>query len=182
MITLTGQDGVLFDIRYATANNLMGRPVYQRAVAMLHPQAYGQLMAVVARAAAIGLQVKIFDAFRPQEVQWIFWEAAADKLFVADPRLGGTHPRGIAVDMTLVDAATGVDLPMGTDFDAMVPLSAHGALEGLAPEVIRNRALLLGLMAAAGWEPYEPEWWHYNLPGREAFPVLSAADVPGGPV
>jgi len=48
--------------------------------------------------------------------------------------------------------------------------------------VIRSRALLLGLMSAAGWDSYEPEWWHYNLPDGDALPVLSAADVPEGPL
>ena len=179
---LTADDGVLLDLRYATDNNFVGRPVYRRAVALLQPPARDCLLAAVARARVLGLQLKILDAFRPLEVQWIFWEAAADKTFVADPRLGGTHPRGIAVDLTLVDGATGMELAMGTGFDAMTPLSAHGALDGLTPDIIRHRALLLGLMSAAGWEHYGPEWWHYNLPGRDAFPVLSAADVPDGPL
>ena len=182
LLRITEADGVLLDLRYASADNLLGRPVYARAVALLRPEARWALLAAAARARARGLRLRLFDAFRPLEAQWAFWHAAEDKTFVADPRGGGTHPRGIAVDLTLVDGASGADLPMGTGFDAFTALSAHGALDGLPPDAIRNRVLLLGIMTAAGWECYEPEWWHYHLPGREAYPALSAADVPGGPM
>lgn len=182
LLPLTDADGVVLDLRYATADNLLGRPVYTQAVALLRPPAHAALLAAARRAAVLGLRLKIFDAFRPLEAQWAFWEAAEDKTFVADPRTGGTHPRGIAVDLTLLDGGTGAELAMGTGFDAFTPLSDHGRLDGLEPDAIRNRTLLLGLMTACGFECYPPEWWHYHLPGREAFAALSAADVPGGPM
>ena len=179
---ITEADGVVLDLRYATDANLLGRPVYSRAVALLRPEARRALIAAGARARALGLRLKVFDAFRPLEAQWLFWEAAEDKTFVADPRLGGTHPRGIAVDLTLTDAASGVEMATGTGFDDFTAMSAHEAFDGLAPEAVRNRALLLGIMTATGWDHYGPEWWHYHLPGREAFAALSAADVSGGPM
>lgn len=182
LIPITDADGILLDLRYASVDNLLGRAVYARPVALLRPEARDALLIAAARARAIGLALKLYDAFRPLEAQWMFWRAAPDKTFVADPRTGGTHPRGIAVDLTLVEAATGRDLPMGTGFDDFSALSAHGRLDGLTPEALRNRALLLGLMTACGWEHYAPEWWHYHLPGRDIYPALSAADVPGGPM
>ncbi len=179
---ITEADGILLDLRYATSNNLLGRPIYSRAVALLRPEARRQLIAAGARARALGLGFKLFDAFRPLEAQWLFWEAAADKSFVADPRLGGTHPRGIAVDLTLIDGSSGIEIAMGTGFDDFTAMSAHAVVEGLAQDAIRNRTLLLGIMTATGWEHYGPEWWHYHLPGRDAFAVLSASHVPGGPM
>ncbi len=182
LVPVTADDGILLDLRYATADNLLGRPLYSRAVALLHPHGRDRLLAASRHARRLGLAFKVFDAFRPLEAQQVFWDAAEDKSFVADPAGGGTHPRGIAVDLTLVDAATGAELDMGTGFDAFVPLSAHGALEGLSPDALRNRALLLGLMTANGWEHYPPEWWHYHLPDGVGLPALSAADVPNGPM
>ena len=182
LIPITAADGILLDLRYASVDNLLGRAIYSRAVALLRPPARDALLAAAGHAAVLGLKLKLFDAFRPLEAQWAFWHAAADKTFVADPRDGGTHPRGIAVDLTLVDATNGSELPMGTGFDAFSPLSAHDCRTGLPVEAIRNRALLLGLMTACGWEHYGPEWWHYHLPGRAAYPALSAADVPDGPM
>ncbi len=182
LIPLTTADGVDLDLRYATPDNLLERPIYRRAVALLHPAAHSALMEASAYAGALGFRLKVFDAFRPLEAQQVLWEAAEDKTFVADPRTGGTHPRGIAVDLTLVEIATGLDLPMGTGFDAFTDLAAHGRREGLGSDVLRNRALLLGLMTACGFDHYGPEWWHYNLPDRETYPALSAAAVPGGPM
>lgn len=178
---LTEADGLLFDLRYATPDNLTGAPIYRRPVAMLLPEARACLLAARDRAAALGLRLKVFDAFRPMEAQWALWHAVEDKRFVSDPRLGGVHPRGAAVDLTLCDAATGAELPMGTGFDAVDPASAHGSLSVPAADQ-RNRALLLGLMVAAGWEPYLLEWWHYQLPQPRRFPALSASAVPDGPM
>ena len=171
--------GVTVDLRYATADNLTGRPIYCRPVAMLHPIAAALLAGAARRAGMLGLRLRLYDAFRPIEAQWALWRALPDPRFVADPRTGGRHARGAAVDLTLEDGR-GV-LPMGTAFDAMGEAAAHDAV-GLPGEAVRNRALLLGVMVASGWEPYLPEWWHYQAPGSAEWPVLSAADVPDGPM
>ncbi len=172
-------DGVTVDLRYATADNLAGQPIYSRPVAMLHPRAGALLARAVRRAALLGLRLRLYDAFRPIEAQWVLWHALPDPRFVADPRTGGSHARGAAVDLTLEDARG--ELPMGTAFDAMDAAAAHDAF-GLPEEAARNRALLLGVMVASGWEPYLPEWWHYQVPGSVDWPALSAADVPDGPM
>jgi len=181
LLPLTEADGLLFDLRYATPDNLTGQPIYRRPVALLLPEGRARLLAARDQAAALGLRLKIFDAFRPIEAQWALWHAVEDKRFVSDPRLGGVHPRGAAVDLTLCDAATGAELPMGTGFDATEAASAHGNPVVPASDQ-RNRALLLGLMVAAGWEPYLLEWWHYQLPDARRFPSLSASAVPDGPM
>jgi D-alanyl-D-alanine dipeptidase len=62
---------------------------------------------------------------------------------------------------------------MGTPFDAFTPLSHHGRLD-ITAEAQRHRALLLGIMTAAGWDFYSSEWWHYQLfNARATCPVLS---------
>ncbi len=172
-------DGVTVDLRYATSDTLTGRAIYSHPVAMLEPRAAALLAVAVRRAAVLGLRFRVYDAFRPIEAQWALWHALPDARFVADPRMGGTHSRGAAVDLTLEDE--GGVLPMGTGFDAMEPAAAHDAF-GLAAEVVRSRALLLGIMVASGWEAYMPEWWHYQVPGCGDWPVLSVADVPDGPM
>jgi D-alanyl-D-alanine dipeptidase len=178
---LTEADGLILDIRYATPDNLTGRPIYSRPVALLLPEGRTRLLAVRDQAAILGLRIKVFDAFRPIEAQWALWHAVVDKRFVSDPRLGGVHPRGAAVDLTLCDAATGAELPMGTGFDATEAASAHGSPDVPVADQ-RNRALLLGLMVAAGWEPYLLEWWHYQLPDPRRYPPLTASAAAGGPM
>ncbi len=182
LLTVNEDDGFLLDIRYATANNLTGAPIYTRPVALLRPEAHALLLAAGARAAVLGLQIKIFDAFRPIEAQWALWRALPDPRFVSDPvEDRGLHPRGVAVDVTLMDRGNGTELDMGTGFDDMTALAAQDYLD-LPPEVIRNRALLLGIMAATGWDHIASEWWHYQAPGFAGLPSLRAADVPGGPI
>ena len=179
LLPLTQADGLTFDIRYATADNLAGQPIYRRPVALLVPEARDKLLRARDLAAALGFGLCIFDAFRPIEAQWARWHAVEDKRFVSDPRRGGVHPRGVAVDLTLTEG--GVALEMGTGFDAITPDSAHGSL-GVPVAAQRNRALLLGLMTAAGWDCYLLEWWHYQLFEPRRYPALTASAVPGGPM
>ena len=82
-------DGITVDLRYATADNLAGRPIYSRAVAMLEPRAGALLVHAVRRAALLGLRLRLYDAFRPVEAQWALWHALPDPRFVADSRTGG---------------------------------------------------------------------------------------------
>lgn len=164
-------------LAYATSDNFTGRPVYARAECWLHEQAAIRLDRAVRLAAAQGLKLRIFDAFRPQEAQWRLWRHTPDPEFLADPRTGSTHSRGVAVDLTLIKS-DGEALDMGTGFDAFTPLSHHGNLD-IPVQAQRNRFLLQGIMATAGWQFYSSEWWHYQLFDAAArFPLLSDSILP----
>jgi len=164
-------------LAYATPDNVTGKPIYARAEAQLHPEAAAALRHAIELARPLGLRFRIFDAFRPTEAQWKLWEVFPDPEFVADPRRGSNHSRGVAVDLTLTDAASGQALDMGTPFDDFTALSHH-ARSDLPAEVQRNRAILLGLMTAAGWDWNRYEWWHYQLFETQRFPLLSDAAAP----
>jgi len=167
---------VSLDLAYATANNFTGRPIYRRAACYLHPDAAQRLSRAIELAASLGHTLKLFDAFRPSEAQWRMWEFRPDPEFLADPRRGSPHSRGVAVDLTLVDEA-GRELDMGTGFDAFTPLSHHGN-QAVSPAAQRNRHLLLGLMSAAGWDFYKNEWWHYQLFEARRYPLISDSALP----
>lgn len=163
--------GVLIDLAYATPRNFTGKPVYSQAVCHLHADAEKCLRRAVELAAAQGYRIKIFDAFRPSEAQWVLWNHTPDPEFLANPERGSPHSRGVAVDLTLV-GEDGADLEMGTPFDAFTPLSHHGDTD-VPVAAQRNRSILLGLMSAAGWDFYINEWWHYQLFDARRYPVLS---------
>ena len=169
---------VELDIAYATANNFTGKPVYRRAACYLHRDAEMLLGKAIELAAVLGYRLKIFDAFRPSEAQWILWNHTPDPEFLADPRKGSPHSRGVAADLTLIDGA-GRELEMGTAFDAFTPASHHGDL-GITPEAQRNRAILLGIMTSAGWDFYRNEWWHYQLFGSRDYELLGDAALREG--
>jgi zinc D-Ala-D-Ala dipeptidase len=171
-----GGHEVTLDIAYATDGNFTGRTVYSRPGCYLNPEAARLLERAVALARPLGLRLKIFDAFRPAEAQWILWRARPDPGFLADPRRGSPHSRGAAIDLTLVDR-DGAALDMGTGFDAFTPLSHHANAE-IAETAQRNRLTLLGLMTAAGWDFYRREWWHYQLFEARRWPLLSDRVLP----
>jgi zinc D-Ala-D-Ala dipeptidase len=165
--------GVEIDLVYATARNFTGRPVYRRDACHLHPDTATLLARASDLARRLGLRLKVFDAFRPAEAQWILWRHLPDPNYIADPRRGSPHSMGAAVDLTLVDADDGHALDMGTGFDDMRPVSWHGDTT-VPAEAQRNRALLLGLMTAAGFDFFRNEWWHYQLfQPRGRYPVLA---------
>jgi zinc D-Ala-D-Ala dipeptidase len=174
-ITAASHD-VVIALAYATPANLTGKPVYRRASCFLHPEAEAKLAHAVTLARPLGLTLKIFDAFRPSEAQWLLWKTCPDPAFLADPKRGSPHSRGIAMDVTLLDAA-GEELDMGTAFDAFTPLSNH-ASTAVSVAAQKNRFLLLGLMSAAGWDFFGNEWWHYQLFNPRRYPLLGDADAP----
>ena len=177
LVAITPQrHAIELDIAYATARNFTGRPVYARPLCFLHPDAAAKLEIAVRLAAAQGWRLRVFDAFRPSEAQWVLWNHTPDPEFLADPRRGSPHSRGVAVDLTLI-GSDGQALDMGTEFDAFTPLSHHGRTD-VPAEAQRNRILLMGLMTAAGWDFYRNEWWHYQLFDARRYPLVSDADLP----
>jgi D-alanyl-D-alanine dipeptidase len=165
--------GVEIDLLYATPLNFTGHPIYRRAACHLHPDTATLLACASDLAQRMGFRLKVFDAFRPAEAQWILWRHLPDPNYIADPRRGSPHSMGAAVDLTLVDARDGRALDMGTGFDDMRPISWHGDTT-VSAGAQRNRALLLGLMTAAGFDFFRNEWWHYQLfKPRGRYPVLS---------
>lgn len=167
---------VEIDIAYATPDNFTGAPVYVRAGCYLHEAAAAALAEAIRLAGILDLRFRIFDALRPTEAQWALWNHTPDPDFLADPRRGSPHSRGVAVDLTLIDAA-GNDLDMGTGFDAFTPLSHHGN-PGIAADAQRNRHLLMGIMTTAGWDFYRNEWWHYQLFNSRDYDLVQDADLP----
>jgi len=164
-------------LAYATPKNFTGKPVYREgARCWLRREAADALTRAIRFAAGLELRFLIFDALRPSEAQWTLWNHTPDPEFLADPRRGSPHSRGVAVDLTLVDI-TGRPLEMGTPFDAFTPRSHHGS-GAVSLQAQRNRLILLGLMTQAGWDFYRNEWWHYQLFDARRFPLFTDAELP----
>lgn len=177
LVEITPPDfDVDIEIAYATAGNFTGAPVYRRAACYLHRDAAAALARAIDLAAVHDLRFRVYDAFRPSEAQWVLWNHTPDPDFLADPRRGSPHSRGVAVDLTLIDR-DGRPLDMGTAFDAFTPLSHHGDRR-IGRDAQRNRHFLLGLMTAAGWDFYRNEWWHYQLFGSRDYELLGDDVLP----
>jgi len=119
-----------------------------------------------------GIGIKIWDGYRPRAVQYLLFEIYPNPAYIADPNSGSKHNRGGAVDLTLIDLATGMELPMPTKFDDFSNKASHG-YPNLPSNVIANRELLKNTMVnVAGLLLYGAEWWHYEVPGANTFPLL----------
>lgn len=161
---------ILLEIRYATANNFVGKPVYPSARCFLLEKAAIRLHGVQKNLEKIGLGLKVYDGYRPLAVQKIFWSLVPNTHYVADPAVGSNHNRGASVDLTLV-TIDGVDLPMPTDFDDFTEKAAW-SYQGGSKEALKNRDLLGEAMKEEGFIPYENEWWHFDDPDWKNYPIL----------
>ena len=169
--------GIGVDLRYATPDNFVGRDLYSPLdCAWLHADAAAAIERAVAVLAerAPGHQLLILDALRPHSVQIELWDALAGtdlQMYLAPPERGSIHSFGMAVDVTILDAA-GRELDMGTGFDDMTELS-HPILEAkhlesgaLTAAQIANRQLLRDAMFQAGFVGINSEWWHFDCGDR----------------
>jgi len=93
----------------------------------------------------------------------MFWDATPDalKIFVADPASGSRHNRGCAIDLTLLDLATGEPVTMPGGYDEMSPRS-YGIYPGGTARQRWLRELLREGMEAQGFTVYPAEWWHFD--------------------
>ena len=80
---------IRLDIRYATTNNFMHRPMYAEAKAFLQRPAAEALVRAHRTLKAKGYGIVVFDGYRPWSVTKIFWASASEaerKIeFVANP-------------------------------------------------------------------------------------------------
>lgn len=163
--------GIMVELRYATARNFTGQPLYPDAEARLIPATAAKLAAVQCGLKRLRLGLKVWDAFRPRRAQQRMWDVLPDARFVAPPERGSRHNRGAAVDVTLVRLLDGAELPMGTDFD---DFTGRAALEfdDLPPEVVANRRLLRNAMEQGGFSGIRSEWWHFDDQDWQEWPLL----------
>ena len=164
LVELTKPDtSIHLDIRYATSNNLTGKPVYKEARAFLQRPAAEALVKANASLKPLGYGLLVFDGYRPWSVTKIFWDVTpADKhQFVADPAKGSKHNRGCAVDLTLYDLKTGKEMEMTVVYDEMTERS-YPNYTGGTEEQRKMRDLLRSKMEAQAFTVYEYEWWHFD--------------------
>jgi len=170
----------------------------------LRKTAAEKLARVNARAGAAGLELFLFDAWRPRAVQayfhdvWMprelkrrdstlsgaalneeverYWAAPTD-----DPGSPAPHATGAAADLTL-RWKNGEALWMGSLFDDVTALAHRDRFESLGDENFSfsdqearaNRRLLHWLMTEEGFAGHPDEWWHFSW-GDQLWAALTDA-------
>lgn len=158
---------IVVDARYFGANNFTGAPLpgYEANRALLRREAAEALARVQQRLATDGLGLKIFDGYRPVRatLAMVHWaERTGQRRLLDDGYIArrSRHNQGVAVDLTLIQLATGAELPMGTPFDTFSE-AAHTA--NAIGEVKRNREMFVRVMQSEGFTNYDQEWWHFFI-------------------
>ena len=151
----------ILDIKYATADNFLKQAVYDCGECYLREATAKALLAAQKEFVKRGYSLKLFDCYRPLSVQKKMWKILPGTHYVANPAKGSKHNRGAAVDLTLVDIATGEELDMGTPFDTFSP-RAHHTYTQLPKEVLDNRKLLKEVLNKYNFKSIYSEWWHYE--------------------
>ena len=165
---------IRLDIRYATARNFTGRPLYAEARAFLQRPAALALVRAHRALRKKGYGLLVFDGYRPWQVTKLFWDLTPEdkRQFVADPSKGSRHNRGCAVDLTLYDLRTGREVPMPSAYDDFTE-RAHADYPGGTDEQRAARATLRAAMEAEGFNVYAPEWWHFDYKDWRQYPILN---------
>ena len=177
MIELTELSNTIkLDIRYATANNFVGRPVYAEARAFLQRPAAEALVRVHEKLREQGLGLVIFDGYRPWTITKLFWEVVPEdkRKFVADPAKGSKHNRGCAVDLSIYNLGTGKLIDMPSGFDEFTERASPNYTGGTEKERA-NRDLLRSLMEAEGFSVNPNEWWHFDYKDWEKYAIYDIA-------
>lgn len=165
LVELTKLDKTIkLDIRYATADNFMGRVVYPEARAFLQRPAAEAVVRVHKQLKKEGLGLAIFDGYRPWSITKLFWETVTleQRKFVADPAVGSKHNRGCAIDLTMFDRKAGRLLPMPSGYDEFTERASPNYTGG-TDEERANRDKLRRLMEAEGFTVNSDEWWHFDF-------------------
>lgn len=152
----------IIDIRYATPNNITGKPIYRQPAAYLRHEPLEALARVAQIIRKDGFRIVVHDTLRPQFAQEKLIAACPDPKFV---KKISNHRRGTAFDGSLA-YADGSYVDMGTDYDDFSAL-AHAESDNITKSQKQNRTYFRGAMEEQGYVQYLPEWYHFDFNPEE---------------
>lgn len=149
------------DLRYATENNYTHKVVYTFDEPYLRLGTVKKLIQAQAQFKELGYELVLWDAFRPNEAQFILFDAFPNGNYVANPYGGGhsSHTNGGTVDVTLMKDGQLCEMP--SDMDEYSALGDRNYAD-VSAEAASNARLLEQIMTANGFVGYFGEWWHYG--------------------
>lgn len=184
---------IIQEIRYAGADNFLGRPVAGYSAASCHvTQATAEALAAVqSKVQEEGLSLKVFDCFRPQQAvdDFMAWAAgpASNQKAVYFPNVEKAqlvpqgyiaecsgHSRGSTVDLTLVKPGETGEDNRGCNGSGNGELDMGTGYDCFDPlsstthaevdmRAQRRRLRLASIMERNGFTNYSKEWWHFTL-------------------
>ena len=172
LVDLKNYENLFFDIRYATENNFTEQIIYNSPDAFARRLVAEALNKANTRFNQLGFAIKLYDAYRPYDATVKFYEIFKDTTYVASPYAGSRHNRGCAVDITLVELNTVVELQMQTEYDDFTE-KAHPDYQDLSEDALNNRKFLIETMQQFGFTVYPSEWWHFDFNDWRKYPLMN---------
>lgn len=153
---------LFFDLRYKTRDNVLGRPLYPANMpCLLKRETAMKVKRVHALVAQRGFSLKIWDGWRPPEVQALFHDQLGHTGLFLDPLvMWSRHCTGTAVDLTLV-TEKGRYVEMPTDFDEAGSRARYDGMQA-SRTARQNLATLQHAMHDVGFLLIDTEWWHFD--------------------
>lgn len=128
-----------------------------------------KLVKAYERFKADGYTLKIYDAYRPLSAQRRLFEIVQNKHWIADPSTtASNHNRGCAVDIALIDDATGLVLEFPTPMHTFTEEAAR-TCKTWTEEQAANVEYMTGVMSECGFNTIKSEWWHFSDTNSKKF-------------
>ena len=170
------------ELRYFSSNNFIGKKIdgYKKNNVIISNAAANALKKVQAELKQMGLSLKVYDAYRPQQSvdHFVRWAKKLNDTLMKQSyyptirksdlfQLGfiaskSGHTRGSSVDLSIVEIKTNKEIDMGSSYD-FFGATSHSFHKKLSNRQEKNRMLLRNIMIKNGFKPYDKEWWHYTL-------------------
>jgi len=170
------------ELRYFSSNNFIGKKIdgYNKNTIIISNAAANALKKVQAELKQMGLSLKVYDAYRPQQSvdHFVRWAKKLNDTLMKQSyyptirksdlfQLGfiaskSGHTRGSSVDLSIVEIKTNKEIDMGSSYD-FFGATSHSFHKKLSSRQEKNRMLLRNIMIKNGFKPYDKEWWHFTL-------------------
>ena len=170
------------ELRYFSSNNFIGKKIdgYKKNNVIISNAAANALKKVQAELKQMGLSLKVYDAYRPQQSvdHFVRWAKKLNDTLMKQSyyptirksdlfKLGfiaskSGHTRGSSVDLSIVEIKTNKEIDMGSSYD-FFGATSHSFHKKLSSRQEKNRMLLRNIMIKNGFKPYDKEWWHFTL-------------------
>lgn len=193
LIEIKTDDDFIIDLMYAGTENMMQTNVYERVGlgnrCFVQQDMFIKLEALRPKLREKGLKLKIKDAYRPPLAHEMMLKIIPMEGFFARTPERSQHCHGSAIDCVLC-TREGTELKFPCQVDAYEKKYAEQIARGewaefqqhlkkasynwqnSTMEELANRGLQKELMESVGFKSLEHEWWHFNLPDKDKYPMV----------
>jgi len=154
-------DDIFVDMLLAKDENIAGGNVYGQEICLLQRGTLDKLLEAQEMFEEDGYSIIIYDAYRPYSVTCIMYDIHKNGTYVSGKRFGSIHNQGAAIDMSLVDNATGEPIEMPSPIHTLDSRS-NRTNPNMTENAKKNMNYMAQVMMKSGFTMISSEWWHFT--------------------